>query len=116
MWEGAIGKIAEGNLNVCAVPNTTAGKSLCGLRVVMESTKMRIVFSLLPICGIIISAWGVNWARWSEFRPISHYINLHATRLFAAGIGLLCWLVINHSLLKRIEGPESAMNQMKGEK
>jgi hypothetical protein len=82
----------------------------------MESTKMRIVFSLPPICGVILSAWGVNWARWSEFHPISHYINLHATLLSAAGIGLLCSLVINHSLLKRIEGLESAVNQMKGEK
>ena len=79
----------------------------------MQSKRYHTAFSILAICGIVITAWGVTWARWSEFRPISSQINLHATLISTAGIGLICLLGVCHSLMKRIEALESAVDQMK---
>jgi hypothetical protein len=82
----------------------------------MESTRLGFAQSLLAVCGILTISFSLTWGRWSEFHPISHYINLHAIYIAAAGVGLLCSLVVNVSLQKRIEALESAVNQMNGEK
>ena len=82
----------------------------------MESQKLGFAFSLLAVCGILTTSFSLTWGLWSEFHPISYYINHHAFYIAAAGIGLLCSLGINVSLKKRIEALESAVNQMNGEK
>ena len=82
----------------------------------MESTKLRFAQSLLVVCGILTISFSLTWGLWSEFHPISHYINLHAIYISATGMGLLCSLAINVSLQRRIEALESAVNQMNREK
>jgi hypothetical protein len=82
----------------------------------MESTKLGFAFSLLAVCGILIISFSLTYGLWSEFHPVSHYINLHAIYISATGMGLLCSLGINLLLKKRIEALESAVNQMNGEK
>jgi hypothetical protein len=81
-----------------------------------ESPKLGFAHSLLAVCGILTISFSMTWGLWSEFHPISHYISLHAIYISAAGVGLLCSLVINVSLQKRIEALESAVNQTNGEK
>jgi len=82
----------------------------------MESQKLGFAFSLLAVCGILTTSFSLTWGLWSEFHPISYYINHHAFYIAATGIGLLCSLGINVSLKKRIEALESAVNQMNAEK
>ena len=82
----------------------------------MEPTKLGFAQSLLAVCGILTISFSLTWGLWSEFHPVSHYINLHAVYISATGLGLLCSLVINVSLMKRVEALESALNRMSGEK
>ena len=82
----------------------------------MQSTKLGSAQSLLAVCGILTISFSLTWGLWSEFHPISHYINLHAIYIAATGVGLLCSLAVNVSLQKRIEALESAVNQMNGQK
>jgi len=82
----------------------------------MESTKLGFAQSLLVVCGILTISFSLTWGLWSEFHPISHYINLHAIYISATGMGLLCSLAINVSLQRRIEALESAVTQMNREK
>ena len=82
----------------------------------MEKTKLGFAQSLLVVCGILTISFPLTWGLWSEFHPISYYINHHAFYIAATGIGLLCSLGINVSLKKRIEALESAVNQMNAEK
>ena len=83
----------------------------------MESPRLGFAFSLLAVCGILTTSFSVTRGLWSEYHPISYYLNLHAIYIAATGIGLLCSLGINLSLKKRIEALEkSAVNQMNGEK
>jgi hypothetical protein len=77
---------------------------------------LRFLFSLLAVCGILITSFGLAYGLWSEFHPVSYYINLHAIYISAAGIGLLCSLGINVSLKKGIEALESAVTQVNGGK
>ena len=79
----------------------------------MKSKTYHTAFSILAICGMVITAWGLTWARWNEYRPISSQINLHATLISTAGIGLICLLGVCHLLMKRIEALESALDRMK---
>ena len=79
----------------------------------MPSPNSQTAFSILAVCAIVITAWGIVWARWSPSHSMSHYINLHAALISAAGIGFICVLGICHSLMKRIEALESAVNQTK---
>jgi hypothetical protein len=82
----------------------------------MESTKLGSAQSLLAVCGILTISFSLTWGLWSQFHPVSHYINLHAIYIAATGVGLLCSLAINVSLQKRIEALERAVHQMNGEK
>jgi hypothetical protein len=82
----------------------------------MESTKLGFAFSLLAICGIVTTSFSLTYGLWSEFHSTSHYINLHAIFIAAAGMGLLCSLGINLSLKKRIEALERVVNQRNREK
>ena len=82
----------------------------------MESRKLEFIFSLLAGIGILTTSFSLSWGMWSQYHPISHYINLHAFYIAATGIGLLCSLGINVAFKKRIEALESAVNQMKREK
>jgi hypothetical protein len=82
----------------------------------MESRKLQFIVSLLAGIGILTTSFSLTWGTWSEFHPISHYINLHALYIAATGIGLLCSLGINVALKKRIEALESAVNQLSGRK
>jgi hypothetical protein len=82
----------------------------------MESPKLDFLFSLLAVCGILITSFSLTWGMWSQYHPISHYINLHAIYIAGTGIGLLCSLGINVAFKKRIAALESAVNQMKREK
>jgi hypothetical protein len=75
----------------------------------MQSTKLGFAQSLLAVCGILTISFSLTWGLWSEFHPISHYVNLHAIYISAAGVGLLCSLVINVSLQKRVEALEGAV-------
>jgi hypothetical protein len=82
----------------------------------MESPKLGFAYSLLAVCGILTTSFSLSWGLWSQFHPVSYYINHHAFYIAATGIGLLCSLAINVSLQKRIDALESAVNQLKGEK
>jgi hypothetical protein len=82
----------------------------------MEPQKLGFAFSLLAGIGILTTSSSLAWGLWSEFHPISYYINHHAVYIAATGIGLLCSLAINVSLKKRIEVLESAVNRLTGEK
>jgi len=82
----------------------------------MESPKLGFADSLLAVIGILTTSFSLSWGMWSEFHPVSYYINHHAVFIAATGIGLLCSLGINVSLKKRIEALESSMNQLNGEK
>jgi hypothetical protein len=82
----------------------------------MESTKLGFAQSLLVGCGMLTISFSLTWGLWSEFHPISHYINLHAIYISGTGVGLLCSLVINVSLQRRIEALERTVNQMKRER
>jgi hypothetical protein len=82
----------------------------------MEPTRLGFAQSLLAVCGILTISFSLSWGLWSEFHPIGHYINLHAIYISAAGVGLLCSLVVNVSLQKRIEALEAAVNRMNGER
>jgi hypothetical protein len=82
----------------------------------MEPTRLGFAQSLLAVCGILTISFSLSWGLWSEFHPIGHYINLHAIYISAAGVGLLCSLVVNVSLQRRIEALEAAVNRMNGER
>ena len=82
----------------------------------MERTKLGFAQSLLAVCGILTISFPLTWGLWSEFHPISYFINRHAFYIAATGMGLLCAVAINVSLQRRIEALESAVNQMKGKK
>ena len=82
----------------------------------MESPKEGFAVSLLAGIGILTTSFSLSWGLWSQYHPISYYINRHAFYIAATGIGLLCSLAINVSLKKRIEALESVVNQLKGEK
>ena len=82
----------------------------------MEKTKLGPAQSLLAVCGILTISFSLTWGLWSQYHPVSYYINLHAIYIAATGIGLLCSLAINVSLQRRIEALESGVNKMKGEK
>lgn len=82
----------------------------------MESQKLGFASSLLAVCGILTISFSLSWGIWSEYHPISYYINHHAFFIAATGVGLLCSLAINIELQKRIEALESIVNQMKGVK
>ncbi len=77
----------------------------------MERTKLGFAQSLLAVCGILTISFSLTWGLWSRFHPISYYINLHAIYIAATGVGLLCSLVINVALKKRIEALESAIKR-----
>jgi hypothetical protein len=79
----------------------------------MESQKLGFAFSLLAGIGILTTSSSLSWGLWSEFHPVSYYINHHAIFIAATGIGLLCSLAINVSLKKRIDALENAVNQLK---
>jgi hypothetical protein len=79
----------------------------------MESQKLGFAFSLLAGIGILTTSSSLSWGLWSEFHPVSYYINHHAIYIAATGIGLLCSLAINVSLKKRIDALENAVNQLK---
>jgi len=81
----------------------------------MEPRKLGFAFSLLAVIGILTTSSSLSWGLWSAFHPISYYINRHAYYIAATGIGLLCSLAINVSLLKRIEALEAAVSQLKRE-
>ena len=80
----------------------------------MESSKLGFAFSLLAGIGILTTSFSLSWGLWSQYHPVSYYINHHAFYIAATGVGLLCSLGINVSLKKRIEALESAVNQLKG--
>lgn len=82
----------------------------------MEPPKVEFFFSLLAGIGILTTSFSLSWGLWSEFHPVSYYINHHAFFIAATGIGLLCSLGINGSFKKRIDALESAVNQLKGGK
>ncbi len=82
----------------------------------MEKTKLGFAQSLLVSCGILTISFSLTWGLWSEFHPVSYYINLHAIYIAATGVGLLCSLAINLSLQRRIEALERAVNQMNRQK
>jgi len=81
----------------------------------MESRKLEFLFSLLAVCGILTTSFSLSWGLWSQFHPVSYYINHHAFYIAATGIGLICSLGINVSFKKRIEALESALSQLKRE-
>ena len=80
----------------------------------MESSKVRFAFSLLAVIGILTTSFSLSWGLWSQYHPVSYYINHHAFYIAATGVGLLCSLGINVSLKKRIDVLENAVNQLKG--
>jgi hypothetical protein len=82
----------------------------------MDSPTLRFAFSLLAVCGILTTSFSLTWGLWSEFHPISYYINLHAIYIAATGLGLLGSLGVSVALKKRVEALESTVNQMRGEK
>ena len=82
----------------------------------MEKTRLGVAQSLLAACGILTTSFSLSWGLWSKFHPISHFINLHAIYISAAGVGLLCSLAINVSLQRRIEALESAVKGINGKK
>ena len=82
----------------------------------MELPKLGFAYSLLAVCGILTTSFSLTWGIWSEYHPVSYYINHHAIYIAATGFGLLCSLGINVSLKKRIEALENAMSQMNREK
>jgi hypothetical protein len=81
----------------------------------MEPTKLGFGSSLLAVIGILTTSSSLSWGIWSQYHPISYYINHHAYYIAATGIGLLCSLAINVSLKKRLDALESVVNQLKGE-
>ena len=78
----------------------------------MEKTRLGVAQSLLAACGILTTSFSLSWGLWSEFHPISYFINRHAFYIAATGVGLLCSLAINVSLQRRIEALERAVNQL----
>jgi hypothetical protein len=79
----------------------------------MEPQKLGFAYSLLAVIGILTTSFSLSWGLWSEFHPISYYINRHAIFTAATGIGLLCSLAINVSLKRRIDALENVVNQLK---
>jgi hypothetical protein len=79
----------------------------------MESEKLGFAYSLLAVIGILTTSFSLSWGLWSEFHPVSYYINHHAIFIAATGIGLLCSLAINVSLKRRIDALENVVNQLK---
>jgi hypothetical protein len=79
----------------------------------MEPQKLGFAYSLLAGIGILTTSFSLSWGIWSEFHPISYYINHHAFLIAATGIGLLCSLAINVSLKRRIDALENVVNQLK---
>jgi len=82
----------------------------------MDSRKEGFAFSLLAVIGILTTSFSLSWGLWSQYHPVSYYINHHAFYIAATGLGLLCSLAINVSFKKRIDALESAVNQLTGEK
>ena len=80
----------------------------------MESSKLGFAYSLLAGIGILTTSFSLSWGLWSQYHPVSYYINHHAFYIAATGVGLLCSLGINVSLKKRIDVLENAVNQLKG--
>ena len=81
----------------------------------MEPTKLGFASSLLAVIGILTTSFSLSWGIWSQYHPVSYYINHHAFLIAATGIGLLCSLAINVSLKKRLDALESVVNQLKRE-
>jgi len=79
----------------------------------MESQKLGFAYSLLAVIGILTTSFSLSYGLWSEFHPVSYYINHHAIFIAATGIGLLCSLAINVSLKKRIDALENVVSQLK---
>jgi hypothetical protein len=79
----------------------------------MEPQKLGFAYSLLAGIGILTTSFSLSWGIWSEFHPISYYINHHAFFIAATGIGLLCSLAINVSLKRRIDALENVVNHLK---
>jgi hypothetical protein len=79
----------------------------------MEPTKLGFASSLLAVIGILTTSFSLSWGIWSQYHPVSYYINHHAFLSAATGIGLLCSLAINVSLRKRLDALESVVNQLK---
>jgi hypothetical protein len=79
----------------------------------MEPQRLGSAYSLLAGIGILTTSFSLSWGIWSEFHPISYYINHHAFFIAATGIGLLCSLAINVSLKRRIDALENVVNQLK---
>jgi len=79
----------------------------------MESTKLGFASSLLAVIGILTTSFSLSWGIWSQYHPVSYYINHHAFLIASTGIGLLCSLAINVSLRKRLDALESVVNQLK---
>jgi len=79
----------------------------------MEPQKLGFAYSLLAVIGILTTSFSLSWGLWSEFHPVSYYINHHAIFIAATGIGLLCSLAINVSLKRRIDALENVVNQLK---
>jgi hypothetical protein len=79
----------------------------------MEPTKLGFASSLLAVIGILTTSFSLSWGIWSQYHPVSYYINHHAFYIAATGIGLLCSLAINVSLKKRLDALESVVNQLK---
>jgi len=82
----------------------------------MDSSKEGFAFSLLAVIGILTTSFSLSWGLWSQYHPVSYYINHHAFYIAATELGLLCSLAINVSFKKRIDALESAVNQLTGEK
>lgn len=63
--------------------------------------------------GFIATCSGLTWARWDDFHTVGHFIDPHAMLISAVGAGLLCVLVILHSVTRRIEALEMTVNHLR---
>jgi hypothetical protein len=75
----------------------------------MKLTKVNVASFLMSLGAGIIVSQGMSFAWWSKWQPISHYINLHAALLTAAGISLMCCFIVIRSLIERIEKLEAVV-------
>jgi hypothetical protein len=65
--------------------------------------RVRIASFVMSVCAVTVVAQGISFGRWNQWAPMSHFVNLHAALITAAGVALVSALVVIRSLIRRIE-------------
>ena len=79
----------------------------------IKGTGPGLFLFFVGVIGGIVFSQGVSFARWSEFQPVSHFIDFHAILISALGFGLMCISSLFWPLMRRIDELEKTVNQLK---